>query len=186
MKRLCILMLTMSLLLVGCGQEDQMDQALELRKKLLNGSGCSFEAVVTADYGEEIYTFTMECSQDVEGKFTFTVKDPDTISGISGTISDQNGHLVFDDQILLFETVCEGQITPVTAPWLVLHTLRSGYLAACGKDGENMKMSIDDSYKEDALHLDIWADPMSIPIRGEILWNERRVLTVDIRNFQFQ
>ncbi len=141
---------------------------------------------MTADYGEEVYKFTMQCSQDAEGNFTFTVTQPDTISGISGTISDQDGHLTFDDQILLFETICEGQITPVTAPWLVIHTLRSGYLAACGKDGENLKLSIDDSYRDDALHLDIWADSMSVPIRGEILWKERRVLTVDIRNFEFQ
>lgn len=186
MKRLCSLLVMMSLFLVGCGQEDQMDQAMELRKKLLNSSGCTFEAVVTADYGEDIYTFTMMCSQDAEGKFTFTVKEPDTISGITGTISEENGHLVFDEQVLLFETVCEGQITPVTAPWLVIHTLRSGYLTACGKDGDNLKLSIDDSYREDALHLDIWADPMGKPIRGEILWKDRRVLTVDIRNFEFQ
>jgi len=33
-----------------------MDQALQLRRKLLDSAGCSFTAVVTADYGEMVHT----------------------------------------------------------------------------------------------------------------------------------
>lgn len=183
MKRVFAIVLILGLL-TGCGAgEAEIDRAMALRQKLLESSGCSFDAVITADYGDKIYTFTMACKADKTGDLTFTATDPETIAGISGKISDEKGHLTFDDQVLAFELLSEGQVTPVSAPWLVLHTLRGGYLSACGSDGENLRISIDDSYEDDAMHLDIWLDSSDLPVRAEILWKGRRIISVDIRNF---
>jgi hypothetical protein len=48
-----------------------------------------------------------------------------------------------------------------------------------------IRVAIDDSYGEDALHLDIWLDENDLPKRGEILWKGRRILSLDIENFVF-
>ena len=172
------------LLLCGCaGGDSQMERALELRGKLVNGNGCSFDAVITADYGDETYTFGMQCQADQTGNLSFTVTEPETISGITGTISEDGGKLTFDGTALAFELMADEQITPVSGPWILLRTLRSGYLTSSVQEESYLRLAIDDSYAEDARHLDIWLDETDSPVRGEILWNGRRIVSVDVKNF---
>ncbi|MBQ7817279.1 MAG: hypothetical protein IJ388_00585 [Oscillospiraceae bacterium] len=184
MKRIAIL-LCVVLLLTGCsGKNQEMDRAMNLRSKLL-AKAVSFDAQITADYGDKTYSFTMNCKADIQGNLTFTVIEPEIISGISGTVSATGGKLKFDDVALAFDLMADGQFSPVSGPWLLMKTLRSGYLTSCCKEGENFRISIDDSYDDDALHLDIWLDGEDVPIRGEIIWQGRRLLTIGVKNFTF-
>ena len=171
--------------IAGCSSSDDcMERALNLRSKLLS-KGAEFDAVITADYSDKTYTFAVHCTADVKGQLTFSVTEPSTIEGITGTISAGGGKLTFDDQALAFPTLADGQITPVSAPWVLMHTLRSGYLTSAGMEGEVVRMAIDDSYGDNALHLDIWLDGDDLPARGEILWRGRRILSVIVSNFRF-
>lgn len=172
-------------LFTGCkNQNGPLDKAIMLRNRLLESNGCSFRATVTADYGEQLYIFTMDCISDKEGNLQFSVVSPETISGITGKISTEGGALTFDDKILAFPTVAEGQITPVTAPWVFLKTLRSGYMNSCTKDSDGYQLSIDDTYAEDALRLLICV-VNDIPVSGEIFWKGGRVLTVAVEEFTY-
>lgn len=159
-----------------------MNTALKMRNKLLD-SDCTFTSVIYADFTDSTYTFSMACKAANDGTLSFTVSDPETIAGISGTVSGEKGELVFDNEVLAFEPIAQGRLTPVIAPWIFIRTLRSGYISACGNDGELTRLQIDDSYAEDALHLDIWIDEQNIPVRAEILWKQQRVITMDVRNF---
>lgn len=184
MKRiLCIVCLLA--LLCGCtGHQDAMEEVLALRAALLS-QGVSFDAVVTADYGDRTYQFALGCQSDSQGELKFQVLRPETIAGISGTVSAAGGKLTFDNQALAFSLLADGQISPVSAPWILMHTLRGGYLTSCTKEGDGIRVSIDDSYEEDALHLDIWLDANNNPVRGEILWQGRRILSMQIETFAF-
>ena len=184
MKR-AVVILCMLFLLAGCNKDSALDKAMTIRERLLQSEGCSFDAVITADYGESLYTFTMQCQTDAQGTLKFTVTQPETIEGITGSVSAEGGRLTFDDQVLAFQTMADGQVTPVSAPWLFIKTLRSGYLTACGQDGEYIKIAIDDSYQENALHLDIWISEDECPVRTEILWKGCRVLSLEIKNFVY-
>lgn len=175
----------LALILTGCmGSSEELDTAMQLRAKLLT-TGCSFDTTVTADYGDKIYDFTMQCEADLDGNLSFSVLEPETIAGITGTVSQDGGKLTFDDTALCFDTMADDLITPVSAPWVLVNTLRSGYVTACGNDGGSIRVSIDDSYEDDALHLDIWLDEGGYPDRAEILWKDRRILTLEIENFAF-
>lgn len=177
---LCII-----LLLTGCkGANSGVDRAIALRNKLAESNGCSFHAKITADYGEKIYVFSMDCTTDKEGNLTFSVTEPATISGITGKISTSGGEITFDDKVLAFQMMADGQITPVSAPWLFIKTLRSGYLKGCTDEENGYQISIDDSYAEDALHLNILVEG-NTPKFGEIFWKNRRVLTVSVENFTY-
>lgn len=183
MKRAVAVVLAV-LLLTGCGSTDaQMDRALALREKILKSSGCSFDTVITADYGEKLYTFRMDCQTDTSGNLSFTVTDPQTIAGVTGRIASDGGALTFDDQVLGFELLADGQITPVSAPWLLMRTLRSGYLRSCTMDEDTLRITIDDSYADDALQLDIWLDGDDLPKQAEILWQGRRIVSLEVQNF---
>lgn len=185
MKRLfaalcCIVILS------GCSLSSSgIDRAMSIRQKLLSSNGCSFDAVITADYGDQIHTFTMNCQADQNGNIRFEVTKPDTISGITGQIDREGGKLTFDDKVLAFELLADGQVTPISAPWLFVRTLRSGYLSACGEAGDGLRIQIDDSYADDALQLDIWTDANDQPIRCEILWQGRRILSLDVAGFKY-
>lgn len=162
-----------------------MDQALLVRKHMLESKGCTFDALITADYGNKVYQFKMQCSADASGDLTFTVHEPESIKGISGTIQKEKGALTFDDRVLAFELLADGQVTPVTAPWLLVRTLRGGYIYACSTYEDGLAMTIYDSYEEDALQLQIWTDTQLLPVQAEILFRGRRILTIQVTGFAY-
>ena len=177
--------LCFAFLFSGCRKDpNALDSAVALRNKVLNGSGCSFQTTVTADYGEMIYIFTMDCKSDQNGDLTFCVVEPETIAGISGTVSGFGGTIIFDDKVLAFQTMADGQVTPVSAPWLFMKTLRSGYLRDASATDDGLQITIDDSYQENALQLRILTKGES-PKSGEIFWQGRRVLTLTVESFTF-
>ena len=185
MRRMLLSLLCVIILLSGCGTSDfSINKAMTIRKKLLDSNGCSFKATVTADYGKEIYQFSMDCQVDKDGNVTFTVLTPESISGISGKISDEGGAITFDDTVLAFQMLADGQVTPVSAPWLLIKTLRSGYLNGCANTDKGFQISIDDSYAEESLHLEIMTVDLS-PVSAEIYWQGRRVLTLLVENFTY-
>ena len=170
--------------LTGCTASDQIDRGMSLRSDILRSSG-GFEAVITADYGDKSQSFTLDCTFDAFGDLDFEVVEPEEISGISGSIQDSAGAIKFDDTVLYFDLLTDEQLSPVSTPWIFLKALRSGYLTSAGNEGEYLRLSIDDSYEEDALHLDIWLNAGNIPVSAEIIYEERRILSMEIGNFRF-
>jgi hypothetical protein len=177
-------LIIMMMLLCACGDtDDQIGEALALRQRILAGNGCKFSAEITADYGTELYQFTLSCEGGKQGNLRFSVVSPESISGVTGSISELGGVLTFDGTALGFPPIADGQLTPVIAPWVFLKTLRSGYIAACAKENERTYLQIDDSYSEKALHLDIWLNEDHMPVQAEILWEGRRILSITVREF---
>lgn len=184
MRKFAALVLVL-FLLTGCSNaKTYINRALELRTRLYQSEGCAFTAVVTADYGDQLYQFTLSCQGDNRGNLAFTVLAPETISGITGHISQQGGKLTFDDAALEFPLMADDLLTPVSAPWLLLKTLRGGYLTSAGMEGELLRLAVDDSYEEDALHLDIWLDGEDRPVQADIYYDERRILSLTIEDFR--
>ena len=177
-------LLTLALCLCGCSAQSELDKAMEFRHSLLASQGCSFTAHITADYGDTLQEFTMDCTGDNQGNLEFTVTAPETISGITGTASEAGGALTFDDVALHFNLMAEDTFSPVSGPWIFLKTLRSGYIVSACYEENLLHLSIDDSFEDDALRLDIWLEEGRIPVRAEILHDGMRILTLTIGNFQ--
>lgn len=174
-----------AVLLCGCSPDHQLDQAMVFRQKIQESGGCSFQCSITADYLEKLYIFKMDCHFDSLGNMDFQVIEPQSISGITGRIDHEGGKLTFDEQALAFELLADGYITPVSAPWLMIKTVRSGYVAACGQDKETFRITFNDSYEEDALQLDVWIDSNCFPLRCELIWAGRRILSLDVSSFSY-
>ena len=172
------------LLLGGCkGSEAELDRAMALRATLL-ASSVSFDAEITADYGTEVHTFSVYCEGDSQGNLGFRVTAPESIADITGRIHGGEGKLTFRDTALAFPLLAEDQLSPVSSPWIFYQTLRGGYLTSAGMEGDLLRLTIDDSYDQDALTVDVWLDGSDVPIRAEILYDGRRILTLEIENFQ--
>ena len=184
MKRILCVLLTF-VLLTGCsGENREMTRCIALREQLLV-SGCSFVGDITADFGDKVYTFSLNCTADSQGALSFSFIFPEEIADIGGIIHAGKGKLEYQDTVLAFPLLAEGEVSPVSAPWLLINGLRSGYLASCGKNGNEILLTVHDNYEEDALLLEVWLSEDIIPLRTDILWKGRRVLSMVIKDFRF-
>ena len=110
MRKLIGLLLSL-FLLCGCKADNRdVSTVMDLRTRLQKCQSCSFSATVTADYNTMVYKFTVDCVVNSEGDLTFTVMNPESISGITGVIGGKGGKLTFDGQMLAFDTLADGQI----------------------------------------------------------------------------
>lgn len=184
MKRIGAILIAV-VLLCGCtGKSDELERVMTLRAKLLGCMEVRFDAAITADYGDEVHTFAMSCTGDNQGNLQFTVTQPESIAGITGSIGENAGALTFDDVALAFPLMADEQVTPVSGPWILLRTLLGGYLTACGMEGDKLRVSIDDSYEDDALQLEIWLNEDDLPVQAEIIYDGRRIVTMEIEHFE--
>lgn len=183
MKRF-ILLLLIAALLVGCADgSNSAKEGLSLRQKILAAQGSEFDAVICATYSECTYTFTLHCITDSSGNMTFVVKDPESISGIAGKITDAGGDLRFDDTVLGFDPVADGLLSPVCSPWLFMKTLRGGYLHATQKEDSGTILIFDDTFRSESVQSHIRVDNNLLPVSCEIYWMGKRYLSIDVRNF---
>ena len=177
-------LLLAAFLLTGCGGENgELNRAMALRAKMLTASA-TFDAEITAEYGSEVHIFSVYCEGDSQGNLGFRVTAPETIADITGRIDGGEGKLTYRDTVLAFPLLAEDQLSPVSAPWIFYTTLRSGYLTSAGREEDLLRLTIDDSYEQNALTVDIWLDETDTPVRAEILYDGRRILTLVIKNFR--
>lgn len=183
MKRILSYLLCV-FLLSGCNSSSgELDAAISLRQRLNQSNGCSFECKITADYIDVLYEFTLSCSSDPLRQIRFQVIAPETIYGIAGQIDQTGGELTFDDQLLGFPLLADGYLSPVSAPWLMLKALDGGYIASAGTDSSGYYFTINDTYAEETMQVDIWLDKEQNPFFCQILWQGRRILSISVSNF---
>lgn len=176
----------LAFLFSGCsGKGEELDRAMKLRTSLL-AADCSFDAEITADYGDEMYIFAVSCQGDTRGNLGFAITAPETIAGITGVVEEGQGKLTFSDAVLAIPLLADGQLSPVSAPWILLKTLQGGYLTSVGMEEELLRLTVNDSYAENALQLDIWLNENDQPVRADVLYDGRRILAMNISNFHIQ
>lgn len=161
-----------------------MARGLQLRSRICSALSCSFDAEITADYGDQTHTFSVGCSFDASGNLKFVVQSPETIAGIEGSIDTAGGKLQFDVTALAFPLLADDQLSPISAPWILMKTLRSGFITSAGKVDGYTRLIVDDSFDSDPLTLHIFLDDSNSPTEAEIYWHNRRILTLSICNFQ--
>lgn len=185
MKRILSLLLFV-FILAGCRTtEDNMDRAIAFRQELLNKAGCRFDCELTADYGEILYKFSIQCESDNMGNISFVISAPDSISGITGGISNEGGRISFDECVLGFPILSENLPTPLCAPWIFMKGLRSGYIRTCDYEKGRMVLTIADTYEEDAILMEMQFDEQEIPISCEYIWKGRRIMSMTITSFTY-
>ena len=172
------------LMLCGCkSNHSAMDQAIYFRQRLLSSDTCRFDCEITADYGDVIYTFLIQCEFDSQGSMNFTVIEPESIADISGIIRSDGGELTFDDSALAFPLLADGYISPISAPWVFMKALRSGYIDSCGSRDDGLLLVLNDSYEENPLQIQVYADEQCLPQNAEILWQGRKILSLTVNQF---
>ena len=180
MKRLLPLLLVFFL---GCSASDpEMEEALALRSQCLSASKITFDAQISADYITNIECFKLDCAFDGTGRMTFAVTEPEDIEGLRGSVTGTEGAVEFDDTVLAFPLMADGRLSPLSAPWVLIKALREGCIVSTVREGELLHLTIDDSYADDALTVDIWLDDGQVE-EAEIAWEGRRCVTMTVDDF---
>jgi len=184
-KLLCCVM--MCVVLVGCqGKQSPTQDALDFRTALLEAGGCRFRAVIGADYGDRVYSFTVSCDYDTEGTAEITVLQPEEISGIAATVSSNGITVTFEDMELDFGVMANGAVSPIKACQVLGRCWSNSYIDCCGKDGDLERITYLDGYDDDQLTVDTWLDSEEIPVYAEITYDGTRCLTLHLTDFQFE
>lgn len=157
---------------------------MAFRSRLLRAEKVSFQAEITADYGDKLQGFTMDCRADNQGRVDFTVLAPESIAGISGYMEQGEGKLTYDDVALGFDLIAENLCSPVSSPWIMLKSLRQGELTAVSPDGELTRLTLNDTLGEETIVLDVWLNKENIPVQADICKDGRRYLSIAVKDFQ--
>lgn len=180
MKRICIILL-LCCMLFGCDDETQMEKVMSVRERISNG--CNFRCSIVADYIDRVKKFQLDCNVDSSGNVEFTVCSPESISGICGRIDGNGGTLTYDSYVLLFPLLADGALSPISVPWIVVEALRGGYIRSTGADAEFVRLTVDDTYGQQTLQVDVWlTDDLKID-RCEVIWEGRRILSMNVEMF---
>ena len=171
-------------LLTGCTMGgNEMEEALAFRSRILGAEHISFEAEISADYIDRLEEFDLSCRTDAAGALAFRVTEPEAIVGITGTVTGEEGTLTFDDTVLAFPLLADDRLSPVSGPWVMMKALRSGCITAVVREGEKLHLTVDDSYGDDPLTLEIWIGEDGVD-ESEISYRGRRQMTMDIGDFR--
>lgn len=173
------------LLLCACGAGETSAQTpVRFRTSLTEAGGCDLAAAVTADYGDYIRQFTLDCSLEI-GKTAFTVTQPDNAAGITATVSGEKAAVSFGDTILAVEEFSTRKISPMAAPYILERAWSTGYVSSTGMDGEWETVEYLLGYGSDQLTVTT-AFSGQVPVKAEISDGKNNLVTCEISDFSFK
>ena len=192
-RAVCALMMTLCLLLVGCGGQgaDAADQlTLDIRGEYLALERVTAQMEVGADYGRRVYDYTMDLDWRREGDTTVTVTAPETVAGITARLSDGETFLEYDGVSLETGSLDERGLSPVGAGILLLEATTEGFIAESGFDTldtrECLRLLCRDPEEGpgEGTECSLWFDRDTHDLlRGEISVDGRRVITCTFTAF---
>lgn len=186
LKVAAVLMILLCLLTACGSKENEALQApMDFRAALLQAEACSFHAEITADYGDSVQQFGLQCECRIDGTAQVELTAPETLTGICATVTDSGGTLQFDGMAIAFDLLAGGNVAPIGAPCIVTAAWTNAYISAVGKEGETRRCTYAYGYEERQLMIDCWFDEKNVPIFAEICYNNKTVLKIAITDFSY-
>ena len=150
-------------LLSGCGANESA--ARRFREKVASASEIDITADVSADYGGRVVRYRLRYTES-DGQGSVEVLEPELIAGIKARVSDRTASLEFDGVILESGKLDIDGLTPVSALPAIVNSMRTGHIAATGRERDLLILDITVSENSrQQLRLD--AETLT-PIRAEI------------------
>lgn len=185
-RGMILLTVCLCLLLGACtGEESAVSPAIEFRAGLVQAGGCTFQAEVEADFGENVERFTLECDAAAGGAVDLTVLSPETLAGITATVSEAGGKITYDGMAMDFGLLANGNVIPAAAPALAVRCWTSEYIASVGEEEGLCRVTYEKDYDEKKLIVDTWYEN-GIPICAEVCYNNQRILKMTISEFSLR
>lgn len=169
------------LLLAGC-QSAEAQTPVDLRTQMNAAGESQFVLSLRADYGDYTRDFTLLCQGSGE-KAEFTVLEPEVVKGISASVSGEGAEVKYEDTVLAVEQFSTRRLSPMAAPYLLLYAFEQGYIASCGKDGEDTIVEYTLGYGQRTVTVNALFQGQ-YPVSAEITDGENTLISCEIQDFR--
>lgn len=187
---ICVLMMT--LLLTACGgtgENGPQEQALTIRGEYLAAKGCSARLNVTADYGQRVYTYTVDAAL-AEEELLLSVTAPEEVAGVTARLAGGGSWLEYDGAVLETGLLAVDGLTPLNAVPVLLEAARSGFMVSCAAELLGEREALRVAYRDPDIPVNqgrevtLWFDGQTHALlRGEILVDGYRVILCEFEQF---
>ena len=186
-RRICVLMMTLCLLLSGCGARETKQ---DLRKAYREMTGCSMEATVICEQSGLEWEALLRCEYVPGGDSSVEVLEPSTIAGVKAIFQDSDWLLRYEDAVLNAGSLSDEAISPALCLPRLMDALRNGWLLEENEevwdDVPCLRLTVDQSGSSGKILSTLWLRQTDgTPLRGEIAVDEEIILTAEFTNFEF-
>lgn len=187
---ICVPMMTLCLLLSGCGGTAEGESA-NLRERYHDMTGCTMEASVTCDQEGLEWTAELRCGYVPGGESTIEVLAPETVAGVKAVLDDTHWRLEYEGDCLNAGTVSREEISPAACLPRLMSALRDGWLLEENEETWNdvpcLRIAVDQSGTQDGKIVStVWLrQDDGTPLRGEIAVDGEIFLTAEFTSFTF-
>ena len=77
------------------------------------------------------------------------------------------------------------ELSPVSAPWLFLRTLKKGLVRHVSKTDEGISVSFEDRFRGEDLISEITLSSEGMPVYCELFWSGQRIIALAIQDYRF-
>lgn len=179
MKKLCLCLLSLALLLSGCGTDREAARRDSFAEALSARHDLCFTADLRAEYPDKTLRFRLACEEDGEG-CTVRVLEPEEIGGVSVHLAADGAQLRFEEIRLDTGPLDRSGLSPATALPKLLSALRTGHLESVWKEGD---LTVWELIPDDALRVQVWLDDALVPQRAKLISEGRVSVFLEISDW---
>lgn len=180
MKRLCLCLLCLALLLSGCGGSREAERREQWAGELSARPELSFEAAIRAEYADRTVEYRLAFEEDEEG-CTLRVLEPEEIAGVGVRLQPDGAQLRFDGISLDAGPLDRYGLSPVSALPALTRALREGHLESAWQDGSETVWELS---SDGELRVQVWLDDELRPLRAELISEGRVAVFVEIEDWE--
>lgn len=183
MKRVALILLTISLLMLsGCsgGEEDAF---LKFAETVANAESVSFNGHVTAEYSNITAQFDMAFTES-NGEALIEVLKPEIISGVKARVKDGETSLEYEGVMLDLGNVGDTWLSPMSSLPIMFRAIKDGHLDLAWDEDDMLVVRL---IPEDDLTVTLWLDTESMtPKTAEITYKEKTAAYIEISNWEVE
>lgn len=185
-----MILLLAALCLSACGSKTAEPLEVQYKENYVNLTAFSGNAVVTADYGEQLYQYQVEVSGDLtQGRMDITA--PDSVAGTGFTWSGGEGVVDYDTVTLETGELSPDGLSPADAMPVVLDALARGNTQSSCEEQLNQEPVIcmeltNPNLQEGQEQVTVWLSREDGTLRrAEIAWEGTTVITLSFTEFSY-
>ena len=174
-------------MLCACNGQETIgpaQQALAFRQDVMQNT-CSFEAEISADFGDTVCQFALSCVHTPGNGTQMSITAPGTLAGLSANASGEGVRLVFDGAEAAFGTLEGLGLSPMTAPELLAEAWETGYIQYTGLEDGVLHVTYLCGYDEEEYRADTWFQD-GAPVRAELSCDGRMAVQIDVTDFNLR
>ena len=187
-KWMCVPMMTLCLLLSGCGGEKEAEE--DPRSRFQEMSGCAMEAAVSCEQADTVWEAVLRCDYVPDGESTVEVLAPETIAGVKAVFYDTDWLLEYEDTVLNAGALSGEAVSPAVCLPRLMSALRDGWLLEENEENWNdipcLRLTVDQSGNSGKTVSTVWLrQDDGTPARGEMSVDGEIILTAEFTSFSF-